>query len=146
MPKLNKKQQRFVTEYLIDLNSTQAAIRAGYSTKTAYSIGQENLKKPEIKTAIETQLKELRDSNLADAYEIEAYLTSVMRGQSQSEIVIVEAVGEGLTKAVHVNKAPDEKERLKAAEILAKRHGLTDTKLTLTHMIPPAFKGEDDLE
>lgn len=50
---LTNKQQRFVDEYLIDLNSTQAAIRAGYSEKTAYSIGNENLSKPEIKAAIE---------------------------------------------------------------------------------------------
>lgn len=56
--KLTKKQQLFVDEYLIDLNATQAAIRAGYSTQTAYSIGEENLKKPEIKNAIEKALAE----------------------------------------------------------------------------------------
>jgi phage terminase small subunit len=50
---LTAKQQRFVEEYLIDLNATQAAIRAGYSEKTAYSIGNENLSKPEIAKAIE---------------------------------------------------------------------------------------------
>lgn len=49
---MTKKQKRFVEEYLIDLNATQAAIRAGYSVDTAGSIGGENLKKPEIKTAI----------------------------------------------------------------------------------------------
>ena len=52
---LNQKQKRFVLEYLIDLNATQAAIRAGYSEKTAYSIGQENLKKPEIQRAIQSR-------------------------------------------------------------------------------------------
>jgi len=46
--KLTAKQKLFCHEYLIDLNATQAAIRAGYSEKTAYSIGNENLKKPEI--------------------------------------------------------------------------------------------------
>lgn len=56
--KLTKKQQLFVDEYLIDLNATQAAIRAGYSTQTAYSIGEENLKKPEIKNSIEKALAE----------------------------------------------------------------------------------------
>lgn len=50
--KLTAKQQRFVEEYLIDLNATQAAIRAGYSEKTAHSIGAENLIKPEIQKAI----------------------------------------------------------------------------------------------
>ena len=50
---LRHKQQRFVEEYLIDLNATQAAIRAGYSVHTARSIGQENLTKPAILTAIQ---------------------------------------------------------------------------------------------
>lgn len=49
---LTAKQQRFVEEYLIDLNATQAAIRAGYSIKTAHSIGHENLSKPEISARI----------------------------------------------------------------------------------------------
>jgi hypothetical protein len=49
---MNARQRRFVDEYLVDLNATQAAIRAGYSEKTAYSIGQENLKKPEISARI----------------------------------------------------------------------------------------------
>lgn len=52
MKKLTPKQQRFVEEYAIDANATQAAIRAGYSAKTAYSIGKENLSKPEIAAAI----------------------------------------------------------------------------------------------
>lgn len=49
---LTPKQERFVDEYLIDLNATQAAIRAGYSEKTAGSIGSENLQKPEIAAEI----------------------------------------------------------------------------------------------
>lgn len=49
---MTKKQKRFVEEYLIDLNATQAAIRAGYSPATAGSIGQENLTKPEIHAAV----------------------------------------------------------------------------------------------
>lgn len=57
--KLNAKQQLFCKEYLIDLNATAAAIRAGYSEKTAYSIGFENLKKPEIEKRI-AQLQEER--------------------------------------------------------------------------------------
>lgn len=51
--KLTKKQEMFVKEYLVDLNATQAAIRAGYSEKTAYSTGWENLRKPEIQEALE---------------------------------------------------------------------------------------------
>lgn len=56
--KLTAKQQRFVEEYLIDLNATQAAIRAGYSPDTAYSIGNENLKKPEIRACVDKALAE----------------------------------------------------------------------------------------
>ena len=54
---LNERQNKFVREYIKTNNATQAAISAGYSKKTAYSIGQENLKKPEIAQAIEKQLK-----------------------------------------------------------------------------------------
>lgn len=57
---LTPKQQRFVDEYLVDLNATAAAKRAGYSEKTAYSIGQENLKKPEIQAAIQKRRDKLR--------------------------------------------------------------------------------------
>lgn len=53
MAGLTDKQQRFVDEYLIDLNATQAAIRAGYSEKTAKEIGSENLTKPNIAKAIQ---------------------------------------------------------------------------------------------
>lgn len=53
---LTEKQKRFVAEYLVDLNATEAAKRAGYSEKTAYSIGFENLKKPEIQDAIQAAM------------------------------------------------------------------------------------------
>ena len=55
---MTKKQKRFCEEYLIDLNATQAAIRAGYSPETAYSIGQENLKKPEMRARIDKAMAE----------------------------------------------------------------------------------------
>lgn len=55
--KLTEKEKLFVKEYLVDLNATQAAIRAGYSPKTAYSIGWENLKKPEIQERIQEEIK-----------------------------------------------------------------------------------------
>lgn len=137
---LTPKQRRFVEEYAIDLNATQAAIRAGYSVKTARKIGSENLAKPDIKAAIDETLQRMRDDALASAYEVEKYLTSVMRGETTAQIVVIEGTGEGFSNARHMDKAPDEKERLKAAEILAKRHGLTDAKLQLTHQtIPPTF-------
>jgi len=57
--KLNAKQQRFVEEYCIDFNATAAAKRSGYSEKTAYSIGSENLRKPELKKAIADRVESL---------------------------------------------------------------------------------------
>jgi len=65
--KLTAKQQLFCHEYLIDLNATQAAIRAGYSKKTAYSIGEENLKKPEIAEVIAKCKKERSKRTKIDA-------------------------------------------------------------------------------
>lgn len=69
MAGLTDKQQRFVDEYLIDLNATQAAIRAGYSEKTAKEIGSENLTKPNIAKAIEeAQNKRAEQTQIDAAY------------------------------------------------------------------------------
>lgn len=122
--KMTAKQMRFCDEYLIDLNATQAAIRAGYSKKTAYAIGEENLRKPEIKSFIEKRMAEKEAALIADQDEVLKYLTAVLRGQTQAEIVVVEGTGEGCSEARTMQKAPDEKERLKAAELLGKRYGL----------------------
>lgn len=59
MADLTPKQQRFVDEYLVDLNATQAAIRAGYSEHSASAIASENLGKPEIQTAIDIRRQDL---------------------------------------------------------------------------------------
>ena len=130
--KLTLKQQRFADEYIISGNATEAAIKAGYSKKTAYSIGLENLKKPEIKKLIDEKLKELSDKKIADQQEVLAYLTSVLRGETQSEIVVIEGQGEGVSRAKPMQKAPDEKERLKAAELLGKRMGLFKERVELS--------------
>ena len=124
MGKMTAKQRRFCDEYLIDLNATQAAIRAGYSRKTAYAIGNENLMKPELKKYIDSRMAEKESELIADQDEVLKYLTSVMRGKSQAEVVVVEGTGEGCSEARTMQKAPDEKERLKAAELLGKRYGL----------------------
>lgn len=58
---LTPKQELFIREYLIDKNATQAAIRAWYSEKTAYSIWEENLRKPEIKAKINELLAIVTD-------------------------------------------------------------------------------------
>lgn len=119
---LTPKQQRFCDEYLIDLNATQAAIRAGYSKKTAGAIATENLQKPNLKAYIQQRMDEKEKELIADGDEVLKYLTSVMRGQARSSVVVVENIGYFTSKAREMEKSPDEKERLKAAELLGKAH------------------------
>ena len=88
MAKLTAKQQRFCDEYLIDLNATQAAIRAGYSEKTARVIGQENLLKPAIQEYIAKRMEEKEKSLIADQNEVMKYLTSVMRREKTESVVV----------------------------------------------------------
>ena len=127
--KLTAKQQRFCDEYMIDLNATQAAIRAGYSEKTARVIGAENLSKPAVKAYIEKRMAEKEAELIADQNEVMKYLTSVLRGQSRSSVVVVESTGDFMSEAREMQKAPDEKERLKAAELLGKAHMLFTDKV-----------------
>lgn len=68
--KLTAKQDRFCLEYVIDLNATQAAIRAGYSARTAYSIAEENLKKPAIKVRIQELQAEIAERNKLKADDV----------------------------------------------------------------------------
>lgn len=129
MEKMTAKQQRFCDEYLIDLNATQAAIRAGYSEKYANTNVTKLLQNTTIKEFIKKRMDEKESKLIADQDEVLKYLTSVMRGESQSEIVVVEGSGMGTSEARTMQKAPDEKERLKAAELLGKRYGLYTDKI-----------------
>ena len=123
---LTEKQKRFIEEYLALGDAAKAARAAGYSRRTASRIGHENLTKPRIREALQARLDALQDARVAKANEVLEYLTSVMRGESQAEIVVVEGMGEGISEARHVRKAPEEKERLRAAELLGKRMRLWD--------------------
>lgn len=129
MANMTEKQKRFCDEYLISLNATQAAIKAGYSKKTAKQIGLENLTKPTVKKYIDERMAEKEAELIADSDEVLKYLTSVMRGKTQSEIVVVEGIGDGCSEARTMQKAPDEKERLKAAEMLGKAHCIFTEKV-----------------
>jgi phage terminase small subunit len=62
LPRLTPKQERFCTELLVDFNATQAAIRAGYSKKTARAIGSENLTKPDIQNRLSELSKKYFES------------------------------------------------------------------------------------
>ncbi len=129
MAKLTAKQQRFCDEYLIDLNATQAAIRAGYSKKTARQMANENMSKPYIREYIDKRLAEKESELIADQDEVLKYLTSVLRGESQSTEVVVEGQGDGYSEARTIQKKPSEKDKLKAAELLGKRYGIYTDKV-----------------
>lgn len=141
---LTKKQKVFADEYLLDTNATQAAIRAGYSEKTAYSQGQRMLKKVEVQSYIDEQLEKVHNEKIADASEVMMYLTSVLRGESLSEIVIVEGTGDGCSEARRMMKAPDEKDKTKAAELLGKRYGIFKDNMNIIGAIPVVI--HDDLD
>ncbi len=128
---MTEKQKRFADEYLIDLNATQAAIRAGYSKKTAYSQGERLLKKVEVEKYIQERMKQLASEKVATAEEVIQYLTSVLRGEAKGEEIVVEGCGDGYSEAKTMMKAPSEKDKLKAAELLGKRYGLFKDKVEL---------------
>ena len=96
--KLTAKQRRFCEEYIVDCNATQAAIRAGYKEKYAHTNANKLLQNTTLKQYIDELLEKIRNNNIADATEVMEYLTSVVRGKSSSEIVVVEGVGEGICK------------------------------------------------
>ena len=78
---LTEKQQAFADAYIECGNQTEAARRAGYSSKTAYSIGNENLKKPEVSAYIKSRMAELEAQRVASADEVMRFFSSVMRGE-----------------------------------------------------------------
>lgn len=126
---MTSKQQRFCDEYLIDLNATQAAIRAGYSSKYANTNAPKLLQITAIKALLAQRMAEKESRLIADQDEVLKYLTSVLRGQSRASVVVVENTGDFMSEAREMEKAPDEKERLKAAELLGKRYGLYTDKV-----------------
>lgn len=125
---------------MIDLNATQAAIRAGYSKKNAQNIASENLAKPIIRKYIDAKMAKKDSELIAKQDEVLRYLTSVLRGESVGTEIVVEGTGDGCSEARTMQKEPSEKDRLKAAELLGKRYGLftdkvdmnADAELTIT--------------
>ena len=121
---MKDKYKRFADEYLIDLNAEAAAIRAGYSPRYARGNAHKLVANSCIKKYIEERMAEKESELIADQDEVLRYLTSVLRGKSRSSVVGVENIGDYCSEAREIEKAPDEKERLKAAELLGKRYGL----------------------
>ena len=112
---LTAKQKAFVREYLVDLNATQAAIRAGYSSNTATKIASENLTKPDIQKAVQAALKarEKRTEVTQD------YVITKLR-----EIVEKEASDGPDSELKYANK-------IRALELLGKHTGAFDARISV---------------
>ncbi len=124
---MTKKQKIFADEYLIDLNATRAYRVAYPSVKkdeTARANASRLLTNANVKKYVDDRLEEIHNEKTADALEVMEYLTAVLRGESTSEEIVVEGTGDGCSAARTMQKAPSEKDRLKAAELLGKRYGL----------------------
>ena len=165
MAKLTNKQQAFIEEYLIDLNATQASIRAGYSTSAAKEIGSENLTKPNIKEAIEKRLAERskRTGINQDRIVLELAKIALMKMTDivdpETGEIRYDATDEDLAciESIKVKTIPTksgmgtEREvkmasKMKAIELLGKHLGMWSDKLDLTVQLPIVISGEDELE
>lgn len=113
MDKMTEKQKAFCDYYIETGNATEAAIRAGYSKKTAKVIGSENLTKPYLKQYIDERLAQIEDARIAKGEEVLQYLTRVMRGEEKDQF--------GLDASLQ--------DRTKAAELLGKRYRLFVDKI-----------------
>lgn len=146
---MTEKQKRFADEYLIDLNGTRAYKTAYPSVKSNHTAAVNAgrlLTNADVRAYIDEQLEALHNERTADAAEVMEYLTSVLRGESRASVVVVEGVGDGCSEARAVSKPPDEKERLKAAELLGKRYGMftdkIDSNAPVTIVIKDDYGGE----
>ena len=124
---MTEKQKRFCDEYLIDLNATQAAIRAGYSKTRASEQAYQLLRKTTVQKYLSERMSEKESELIATQDEVLKYLTSVIRGRSKSSVLARDEIGAERV----IEKPPDEKERLKAAELLGKRYGLLKEAVAL---------------
>lgn len=132
---LTPKQEKFCQQ-MAKLGNQYKAYCKAYSTKrmkretidnNAYKLMQNN----EIITRLKELGCETKNKNIADAQEIQEYLTRVMRGQVQEECVTVEGTGEGTSEARIIEKQVTPKDRTKAAETLAKMTGCFDIKIKI---------------
>lgn len=115
--KLTEKQKRFADEYIKSGNATQAAIKAGYSKRTARTIAQQNLTKLDIKNYIDERMRTIENNRIMTAKEAVEFLTSVVRGDVKETVVIGTPMG-----AEEVEKEADVKTRISAAKEILKRY------------------------
>lgn len=134
MAKLTEKQKLFCENYLMTMNAVDAYLAVYKNCKSrdnASKHASRLLALPHIRAYVDTCLEKAHSNKVADIQEVMEYLTSVMRGKTKAEEVMVVGTGEGCSEPCKVLKAPSEKERLKAAELIGKRYALftgSDTK------------------
>lgn len=129
---MTPRQEKFCVEYLIDLNATQAAIRAGYSKRTADRIANQNLRKLEIQSRIKKMRDEYYDKAIMSAKEVEYLLSKAGRGELKEEVVVVEGLGDGVSESKIIKKRLSAKDRIKALELMGKRHHLFEDQNSKT--------------
>ncbi|MDF4185947.1 terminase small subunit [Ligilactobacillus salivarius] len=122
--KLTQKQQRFVDEYIISGNATQAAIKAGYSKKTARFVGAENLTKPNIKVELEKRNDEIKSQKTMDMQEVMERLAAIARGETVEQQVT--------NKGRVVEVEPKTSDQIRAMELIGKRYGAWTDKKEVT--------------
>lgn len=133
---MTEKQRIFADEYLVDLNGTRAYKVAYPNIKNdnvAAARASKLLKTPEIKAYIQKRLKEIESKRTANIQEVMEYLTSVMRGESSSNVLSM--CGDGCQEVIE--KPPDEKERLKAAELIGRRYRMFTDQVDITSNSQP---------
>lgn len=144
--KLNARQKAFCEYYVALGNATEAAKKAGYSVKTAKSIGQRLLTNVDLQQYIQELMGKEEEKRMASADEVIKFLTASMRGELQEEVVVVEGEGDGCSSARIVKKQIGSKDRIKAAELLGKRHLLFSEKVKVEGNIPVMIVGEEELD
>ncbi|KZU10284.1 terminase small subunit [Lactiplantibacillus plantarum] len=115
--KLTPKQRKFADEYIKSGNAADAARKAGYSKRSARSVGQENLTKPDIKKYIDEQMAEIESSKIADAKEVMEFYTRVLRGEELETVVVGTADG-----AESIERPPTTKDKTAVAKEILKRY------------------------
>ena len=131
MINLNRKQKLFADNYLQSLNAYESAINAGYSKNYAKAQSYKMLDNVGIKNYIEDRIQQLEDDQIAKINEILQYLTSVMRGEAEEEVVVIESTGDYQSKARKITKQVCAKDRIKAAELLGRRYKLFTDRIEL---------------
>lgn len=140
----NKRHEKFCHEYIKDMNAKQAAIRTGYSEKTAKMQGSRLMTYDDIKSRIAELREAYLDENIMTAKQVEYELTRIALGLSNEKQVVIEGTGEGRSEARIIDKPPDEKSRLKALELMAKRHRILSGDTTID-IKPVLIVGGDDI-